>query len=291
MRRVALNPSLRAPFGGAHHRQFSLAEASAAAAVEPVTVTKDEGVATVILNNSFNAANVLTMETIESFRSKFAEIEAEPGVTAAVITAEKTGIFSGGLDLKEFHDPDVDRLKRYWGGVQGMMTDVFASPLYTISRINGHAPAGGTVLSLATDHRIALNGPYKHGLNEAALGLVVPWWIEALMVRSVGLRQAERCIPLALLMGCDEALKIGLVDVVADGEDGLDEAVNVAVRQLKTVPAQARAAAKHQLRGEFASDMRARLEQDTDNFVATITSSDMQRALGAYLESLEKRKR
>ena len=42
-----------------------------------------------------------------------------------------------------------------------MMTDVFASPLHTISKINGHAPAGGTVLSLSTDYRIALNGPYK----------------------------------------------------------------------------------------------------------------------------------
>ena len=101
------------------------------------------------------------METIDMFRSKWAEAEADPEVTAMVITAEKTGIFSGGLgayfctnhyhhchhhghhhchhhhtpslDLKEFHQPDVERLKRYWGGVQGLMTDVFESPLYTVN--------------------------------------------------------------------------------------------------------------------------------------------------------------
>ena len=92
-------------------------------------------------------------------------------------------------------------------------------------------------------------------------------------------------------MGCEEALKIGLVDEVAEGEDALAEAVSAALKKLKTVPPQARAAAKLQLRGEFASDMRTRLEEDTAHFVTTITSPDMQGALGAYLRSLEKRKK
>ena len=96
---------------------------------------------------------------------------------------------------------------------------------------------------------------------------------------------------MALLMGCEEALKIGLVDEVAEGEDALAEAVSAALKKLKTVPPQARAAAKLQLRREFASDMRTRLEADTENFVEKITSPEMQGALGAYLKSLEKRKK
>jgi len=37
--------------------------------------------------------------------------------------------------------------------------------------------------------------------------------------------------------------------------------------------------------------MRTRLEADTENFVEKITSPEMQGALGAYLKSLEKRKK
>jgi enoyl-CoA hydratase/carnithine racemase len=38
--------------------------------------------------------------------------------------------------------------------------------LLSITAISGHAPAGGAVLSLTSDYRIATQGKFKIGLNE-----------------------------------------------------------------------------------------------------------------------------
>lgn len=47
---------------------------------------------------------------------------------------------------------------------------------YYLLNYVGHAIAGGCVLALNCDSRIMVNGKFKIGLNEAKLGLVVPFW-------------------------------------------------------------------------------------------------------------------
>jgi hypothetical protein len=156
-------------------------------------------------------ANVLTMETLQSLRAVLKELEANQAVHALVVTSAADGVFSAGLDIKELYAPDRSRLVRYWGEMQSCVTELYGSRLATLTRLNGHAIAGGCIIALATDYR-AMLAPSKIGLNEAALGMTVPWWISDLLGKAVGPKLQERLISLAEVSTAPNALTLGLVD-------------------------------------------------------------------------------
>jgi enoyl-CoA hydratase/carnithine racemase len=70
----------------------------------------------------------------------------------------------------------------------------YAHPLPVIAAINGHAPAGGCLLSMSCDYRIISSGPFKIGLNETQLGIAAPLWFAETMSAIVGQRQTEKLL-------------------------------------------------------------------------------------------------
>jgi enoyl-CoA hydratase/carnithine racemase len=52
----------------------------------------------------------------------------------------------------------------------------YGSPLATVAAIDGHAPAGGCLLSASCDERVMASGNFGIGLNETQLGIVAPFW-------------------------------------------------------------------------------------------------------------------
>lgn len=63
------------------------------------------------------------------------------------------------------------------------------------------------------------------GLNETQLGIVAPAWFQAPMRNTIGERQAEVALTTGRMFTTDEALKIGLIDEIAnDKTDGIAKA-------------------------------------------------------------------
>jgi enoyl-CoA hydratase/carnithine racemase len=119
--------------------------------------------------------------------------------------------------------------------------------------VNGHAIAGGCILALACDYRVATRDPkVRIGLNEVALGVRFPPRV---------LRIARDRVPGAshvpVLLGAElfapeRALAHGLVDEVSD-----DAGVVARARlgALAAHPADAYAATKRALRGAVDADL------------------------------------
>jgi len=198
--------------------------------------------------------------------------------------------------MNELYQPDECRLAEYWGHIQGCMGELYSSPIHTISRINGHAIAGGLIVAMATDYRVMIaqdpkGKSCKTGLTEAMIGMTMPWWMQRLTVLTAGPRTAERSMTLSPLMDAEQALAAGFIDGMVETEDQLD---NLVQRELdlvvNKVPFGGRAGNKLQYRSELTDKMRSTLDADTEQFVRVITSSMFQKALGAYLASLRKGK-
>src|SRR5207245_10148347 len=51
---------------------------------------------------------------------------------------------------------------------------LLALPQPTVAMVNGHTIAGGLVLALACDYRLGVDGDYRIGLNEVAIGASYP---------------------------------------------------------------------------------------------------------------------
>jgi 3,2-trans-enoyl-CoA isomerase len=179
-------------------------------------------------------ANALSPELIVALK---AAIETAPseGVRALVLSGTP-GMFSGGLDVPLWLALDRPALAQAWRDFYSLMRALACSPIPIAAAINGHGPAGGTVLALFCDWRGMAEGNWKMGFNEVQVGIPLPPVILSAMRRQVGARQAERLGAGGLVVSTAEALKIGLVDEMIPLEGVVERAVEWCHGLLKLPP-------------------------------------------------------
>ena len=174
--------------------------------------------------------------------------QAEAAELSALVFRGRPGFFSGGLDIKKLPTLSADELKKLAGDFAAVMLRVLEFPVPTIARIEGHAIAGGAILALACDLRLALDGTHRFQMNEVAIGIPVPEWMMLI---------AETCVPKAemvkLLLHARpytirEAAAAGLVHAVHPDVAALDAQVAVAIESLAPLNRAAYAKSKGQMR-------------------------------------------
>jgi Delta3-Delta2-enoyl-CoA isomerase len=107
---------------------------------------------------------------------------------------------------------DRERLRGVWLDFFALLQDLASCPVPVGAALTGHSPAGGAVLSLFADRRVAAEGPYRLGLNEVQVGLPVPPMLLRALTFLCGEREATRLAVGGLLVDPAEALRCGLVD-------------------------------------------------------------------------------
>lgn len=166
-----------------------------------------------------NAINTLMLNELCHVLKK---INEEP-IKGLIITG-KHPFFSAGLDVIELYQYDKDDIHNFWKVFLNVIEKLCALPIPVIAAISGHCPAGGCVLSLCADYRIMEQGNYRIGLNEVAVGVVVPPFIHELYASVIGDRQAYKAILSASLFNPEEAKAIGLVDEVVPEKQSIEVA-------------------------------------------------------------------
>jgi enoyl-CoA hydratase/carnithine racemase len=169
------------------------------------------------------------------------------------------GAFSAGLDLKEVASLDPAGMERYLLLLDDLVDALFGHPAPTVACVDGHAIAGGCVLALCCDHRVAAAAPtIRIGLNEVALGLEFPPKILALVRHRVPSRWVGRVVLEAGLHDPATACALGLVDEVAADPDAV---ARVRLAALAAHPAAVYTATKRALR-RGALDLDAETRRD-----------------------------
>lgn len=109
-------------------------------------------------------------------------------------------------------------------------------PLPTIAFIEGDCVGGGCGIALACDIRVATRAA-RFGVTPARLGLVYPLHDVKLLIDLVGPGQARRILFTGDLLPAEEALRIGLVEMLGDDPDVLAGAIRSAsahsIREMK----------------------------------------------------------
>lgn len=173
-----------------------------------------------------------------------AKLEAADG-RPVLLTGEGLA-FSAGLDLKEVAGLDRHRAEEFLNVLDALVLALYTYPGPTVALVNGHAIAGGCVLALACDYRVATaDKATRIGLNEVALGLQFPPAILELVRRRISPMHLETVVLGAGLFEPTEALRLGLVDAVR--EDPREHAC-AALAALAAHPTDAYAETKKSLR-------------------------------------------
>jgi Delta3-Delta2-enoyl-CoA isomerase len=223
-------------------------------------------------------ANALSPQLFNALRQ---EVESAPqqGVRALVLSGSP-GMFSAGLDVPLLLTLDRPAMAQAWRDFYALLRALATSSVPIAVAITGHAPAGGAVLSIFCDWRVAQEGDWKIGLNEVRVGLILPPVILSALQRLVGLRQAERLAVSGLLVSPLEAARIGLVDEVVPADQVVQRAVAWCQSLLALPPAamsSTREKARADLAAIFARDMASELNLVTDYWWGEETQSALRK--------------
>ena len=154
--------------------------------------------------NALNPALIATL--------KQAVERAPTNGAMALILSGSQGLFSAGLDIPALLQLDRDAMRTFWRDFFGLCAALARSPVPIAAAVTGHSPAGGAVLALFCDYRVMAQGPYKIGLNEVQVGLIVPDCIQLALRRVVGAYRAERLLVAGAMIDAEQALACGFVD-------------------------------------------------------------------------------
>jgi len=185
--------------------------------------------------------------------------------------------FSAGLNLKELSTLDVAGMTTFLGTLEELVKALYEHPATVVAWVNGHAIAGGCVLALTADVRIARRGA-RIGLNEVALGLRFPPLTFAMVRARLTAPALERVLLEAALYEAEDARTLGLVDVVGD-----ESLARATFSTLASHPRDIYAATKLVLRPrlEVSEDDRRKFREDTIPYWA---SPERRAALLSLLE-------
>lgn len=240
----------------------------------------DESIALITINrpDKYNALNLQTMDDLEHAFGKVADDES---VKVVVITGAGKA-FIAGADIKEFVGRDADsgaaiaeRLQKIYSMVEKMDKPV-------ISEINGFALGGGCELAMATDIRLASDRA-KLGQPEINLGLIPGAGGTQRLPRLVSKGWANMLIFTGDQISADQAMKIGLVDMIYPAEELHDKTMELA-RKLAQKPPIALKLAKLSVRRAIETDLETGQNLEAKSFGLCFATADAREGISAFLE-------
>ena len=239
-----------------------------------------------VLSMRAGKANAMGAAFLERLSAQLDALEASDAA-ALVLTGEGKS-FSSGLDLPEVIGLDRPALERFIRRFSEVMLRVFALPLPVVAAINGHAIAGGCVLALQADVRLAAAGESRIGLNEVQNGLGLP----AVVLETLRCQVPARTLgPVALegrLLGPQEAHALGLVDEVVPPAQLLAAAV-LRATALAALPGPAFRQIKQAIRGPVVEAVHRTQAEDARRWVETAFSAPARARLAEVVARLTRR--
>jgi methylglutaconyl-CoA hydratase len=190
-----------------------------------------DGVATLTLNRP-QAMNAFDGDTARAIIEAVEAFAADAAVRVMVVGGEGESFSAGGDFNWVLTWPGLDAITRRVGAdaMMGAVQAVYDFPKPSIARVHGAAVGGGVGLMLACDFAIAASSA-RFGLTSARNGLLAGIAIPVL-IEAVGPRVARQLMMHGGLFDARTALRIGLVDQIAEPH-ALDADVATLAAELK----------------------------------------------------------
>ena len=208
----------------------------------------------------------------------------------ALVLSGSAGVFSAGLDVPLLLKLDRPAMDALWRDFYALMNALASSPIPIVVAITGHAPAGGTVLALFCDWRVAAKGDYKIGLSEVQVGLPLPPVIFSALRRLVGVRPAERLAVTGLLVSPADAMTLGLVDEVVPAEQVVNRAIKWC-QDLLALPQAAMNLTRTQARADLVRELARDIDPELREVGSWWWNQETQAALHRMVKQLAMKKK
>lgn len=184
------------------------------------------GMMTAILNVSDQAVNIFNESVMHDLDELLHSVEHDETVRALVFRSGKESGFLAGADLKIIGSLSTAESAQEicWAG-QELLRRLETLRVPTVAVISGVCLGGGLEFAMACKYRVVVDDPRtKLGLPEVELGLLPGWGGTQRLPRLVGLSAALPMLLTGKKVGANDAVRLGLADVVCKS-NAVDDAV------------------------------------------------------------------
>ncbi|HWL64740.1 MAG TPA: enoyl-CoA hydratase/isomerase family protein [Actinomycetota bacterium] len=172
--------------------------------------------------------NALDRDLLQAIGDGFADLLSEDA--AAVVLTGEGSCFSAGADLFAVLEGSTEYIEGTVSALSAAFGSLFEFPRPVVAAVNGHAIAGGAVLTCGCDYRIMAAGSGKIGISELRVGVPFPTYAIEIMRFAVGPRHIQELTYLAKSYDPEVAITKGLIDEIVEPDALMERAFQVAHR-------------------------------------------------------------
>ncbi|MAA78909.1 MAG: hypothetical protein CL916_06585 [Deltaproteobacteria bacterium] len=240
----------------------------------------EHGVARLIFRNG--RGNPLSPDLLDEINHQLDKMSENPP-RALIIDTDSASIYSGGFALPIVASWSRSDLRVFFEGFLDILYKIMRISCPTITVIEGHAIAGGFILSLATDMRYIKDAPIKFGLSEVDLGVALPAGAGVLFEYRTNSSSALYHSMTGHLFSVQTAKEIGFATKVCD--DPLEEAMLMA-QNLAKKPGKGVAGTRIYFNERIIKEMKKADDEFMDDFLDTWFSTEGQNAIQTLAQKL-----
>jgi 2-(1,2-epoxy-1,2-dihydrophenyl)acetyl-CoA isomerase len=239
---------------------------------ELTVVPGDDYVATLEFSRPPN--NYFSLDLIARMADACEELAAA-GQTRAIVLCSAGRIFCAGADFAA--GPELSGT----GGLHlyDAAQRLFEQPLPIVAAIQGAAIGGGLGLAMAADFRVA-SMRARFGANFALLGIHQGFALSVTLPAAIGQQAALEMLYTGRRVHGDEAVTLGLADVLAETGEERDTAHALAARIAAAAPLAVRSI-RATMRASLAGQVRAAMERERSEQERLMQTTDWREGLAA----------
>ena len=214
------------------------------------------------------------VETLTELRDRLRELAVDDAARVVVLRARGAGVRR--RRRHQVHERPRPERRAAWGALGHEAARLLEKmPKPTIAAINGFALGGGCELALGCDIRYA-SSRARLGQPEIDLGIVPGWGGTQRLARVCGLGVAKELILTGRMVDAEEALRIGLVNAIADPV--LEHALEMRASSRRRARSRSRVAKR------LLNLSPGALEREAEEFGDLFASEDAKEGLAAFAE-------
>lgn len=219
------------------------------------SVTIEDDIATITMDDG--KANAISHTMLDALNA--ALDEAETGAKAVVL-AGRDGLFCGGFDLKVMQGATGEEVAALVNRGGALAHRLYGLRLPLVAAVTGHGIAMGAFILMACDTRIGPQSGAKFGMNETAIGMVIPMFAQVLAEERLALRHRTAAFIQAKIYESEEAVAAGYLDSMVPAGEVLS-AAKAHAAAMAAMPTGSYAGNKLQIRGPALERMKASLAE------------------------------
>lgn len=246
-----------------------------------VQLSIEGAVARIVVNRPENL-NALNADVLQGLILAFDRIQKSNNVRGVSITGAGEKSFVAGADIAMMTQLGPRAIADYVELGQRAMRTIEGSPQVVVAVVNGYALGGGLELALACDLIVASERA-KVGQPEVNLGIIPGFGGTQRLLQRCGLGTTRRLVYTGDVIDASEALRLGVVDIVAAPEELVATADKLVERIVSKGPLAVQGS-KRVINGAVEASLLAGLRMEVEEFLRLFQSADREEGMKAFMQ-------